>query len=416
MEKRNILLITVDSLRRDSIRNMPTLNSFAKDHSHFTRAYTNGPSTPFSFPSLFNRNYDPIEDPIKIREPTLTEDLNNHGYETLGLVASNPYISALSGYQRGFETFEDFITSEGREVRREMWNVFQRFPNVFQNLRDVYRWYFKEDITSSLSGKVISQKSKEWLSEFKSKKRPFFFWIHFMDTHYPYTPPLEQTDFSISRITSLNNFRKKRNIEDTEDSKKRIEELKELYADASRWLDEQMLILFNFLKAIDLWGRTDIVVTSDHGEGFGEHGFLGHPSQLYEEVVNIPLIAKIKEVSGGQERIVEMRDIPATFSLTPTRFGRSLKERKDEDRTVPLRARHAGGRSCMKKGMNLISRPESLKYGIYGFVTEQYKFIYDEEGQKIELYDITEDPDETSDISSEKEDLVEYFKFKLSRD
>ena len=416
MEKSNLLLITVDSLRWDALSDMANLRDLASKYAHFTRAYTNGPSTPFSFPSLFNVNYDPINDPIKIRPPTLTEELKDEGYQTFGLVASNPYISAISGYQRGFDTFEDFITSEGREVRGKMWNLFQKFPDWFQNLRDVYKWYFKTDVTSSLSGKVIVEKSKKWLSEIEKRDRPFFFWIHFMDTHYPYTPPLKYTDLSLSDITSLNNFRKKRYLDNTERSKQKVIELKELYKDAAGWLDLQLEKMFGNLKTLELWDDTDIVITSDHGEGFGEHSFLGHPSQLYEEVVKVPLIAKIEGMSRKENKMMELRDIPATYCSSSQRGGRDLRKPVNEERMIPLRARHAGNRSCMKKGMNLISKPESLKYGIYGSVTERYKFIFDEEEEQTELYDLKRDPEEVDDISSENEDIVKDFKLKLSLD
>ncbi|MFW6304950.1 MAG: sulfatase [Candidatus Saliniplasma sp.] len=414
MNNRNVLLITVDSLRWDAISDMPNIHAFAENNSYFTRAYTNGPSTPFSFPSLFNVNYDPIKDPIKIRSPTLTEELKNEGYETFGLVASNPYISALSGYQKGFDTFEDFITSEGREVRGMLWNLFQKFPNLFQNLRDVYKWYFNTDVTSSLSGKVTVDKSRSWLSDIKKSDRPFFFWVHFMDTHYPYTPPLKHTDFSLWDITSLNNFRKKRDLENTERSRRKLTQLKELYKDAAGWLDEQMKGLFDILKTLELWDDTDILITSDHGEGFGEHSFLGHPSQLYQEVVKIPLVAKIDGISGKENKMVELRDIPATYCSSSRRGGRDLRKTVNEKREIPLRARHAGNRSCMKKGMNLIDRPESLKYGIYGMVTERYKFIYDEEGSEMELYDLKRDPGEKTNISIKEKDIVQDFFNKLN--
>ena len=408
MEKRNILLITADSLRWDSISDMPHLENFADNNIRFHRAYTNGPSTPFSFPSLFNLNYDPIRDPISIREPTLTASLKGQGYRTLGLVASNPYISAISGYQQGFDIFEDFITSQGREVRSKMWTLFQKLPEAIQDLRDIYRCYFKKDITSAWSGKIITEMSKRWLSTLEDE--PFFFWVHFMDTHYPYTPPLSHTDLSIGEIISLNNFRKERTLEESKDSKNQVDDLKLLYSDACSWLDHQLSEMFENLKCMGIWDSTDIVVTSDHGEGFGEHGFLGHPSQLYEEVVKIPIIAKLEEISSDKRNMVEMRDIPSTFS----RMERGIDfYQEDNDRFIPFRARHAGNRSCMKEGMNLINRPESLDYGIYGCVTRRYKLIYDEEDEKIELYDLQKDPDEEMDISYDNPDIVKEFKKKL---
>ncbi len=412
MEARNIILITIDSLRWDTVQYMPTLTSLAEKYFHSSRAYSNGPSTPFSFPSLFNRNYDPLLDPIKIRTPTLTEDLKQSGYKTIGIVASNPYISALSGYQIGFDRFEDYISLGGRDAKFKLWKTFQRFPKIVRNLRELYRWYVKKDITSSSGGQLVVDSFVRQLPA--EDDEPFFFWVHFMDTHYPYTPPLDHTDFSLGDIIYLNNFRRERSGRWRDEKSDDIDRLERLYIDSSTWLDKQLSRLIRVLKERDLWNHTDIVITSDHGEAFGEHGFLGHPSHLYEENVRVPLILKMDDIVFRKEEMIELRDVPTTLSPFESYTGKNLKEEMEDSRFIPLRARHAGGRSCMKKGVNLISKPEILEYGIYGIVTERYKLIYDEEGEKVELYDLKEDPREKKDLSQEevriKEELLQIFK------
>ncbi len=400
-KRHNIVLITIDSLRWDTLPKMPQLWSLAKKNAYFTRAYTNGPSTPFSFPSIFSLKYDPMKERIRIRDPTLTGYLRGQGYRTAGIVASNPYISSLSGYQKGFDHFNDYISTSGREVKGELWRYLQRLPDSLQNFRDIYLWYFKQDVTSSMSGKVVTEDSMDLISKLKE---PFFIWIHYMDTHYPYTPPRDFSKYSISDIAALNNFRKKSEADDSKGTRRKIERLKVLYLESARWLDENISDLFEYLKQSNLWDNTDIIVTSDHGEGFGEHGFLGHPSQLYQEVVKIPMVIKKEGFYGRHDELVETRDIPS-FILSS---GHTIDKAKDE-RIIPLRARHAGGRSCTKKGINLISAPESLDYGIYGFVTENYKFIFDEEGDEVELYDLEKDPGEKNDLSTVVDEVVSKF-------
>ncbi len=397
----NIILITIDSLRWDTLPKMPELWSMAKENAYFTRAYTNGPSTPFSFPSIFSLNYDPMKERIRIREPTLAGYLRGKGYRTAGIVASNPYISSLSGYQNGFDHFNDHISTAGREVKGELWRYLQRLPDCVQNLRDIHRWYFKQDVTSSLSAEVVTEESIDLIS---TSRRPFFIWIHYMDTHYPYTPPREYSEYSISEIAELNNFRKKREADDSKETRMQVERLKVLYEDSARWLDEKLSDLFGYLEQSGLWENTDMVVTSDHGEGFGEHGFLGHPSQLYQEVVKIPLVVKKEGLFGKHDELVETRDIPSMLSYS----GCEIDKTGDKG-IIPLRARHAGGRSCMRKGINLISDPESLDYGIWGFATEKYKFIFDEERDEVELYDLETDPGEKKDISMVEDAVVSKF-------
>ncbi len=401
MESHNVILITIDSLRADALSKMSGLTSLEDEGFNFSTVYTNGPSTPFSFPSLFNTSYHPFHDEPKIKSPTIVERYRDEGYNTLAVVANNPYISSLSGYEKGFTHFEDYMSSLHGDGRSLPKRILDRSPKAIKNLKNVYKWYFKDDITSASGGTTAIEDAKNAIQG----SSPFFLWLHLMDTHYPYTPPLEATDLSPFKIVKLNEFRKRYRLTDPGD-RTQLTDLKKLYYDCVEWVDKLIMNFINFLKKEDLWRDTDLVITADHGEGFYEHGFLGHPAQLYQELVSVPLILKMAGMEHEvKENIGELRDIPKLL-------GSRLENdegypRLPKDKEIPMRASHAGDRSCMKGDVNLIGQPGKLEYDIFGLVSENYKLIYDGETGKLELYDLKKDPGERNDISKNNKEIIE---------
>ncbi|MFO7992439.1 MAG: sulfatase-like hydrolase/transferase [Thermoplasmata archaeon] len=403
METQNIVLITIDSLRADAVQHMPNLLTLGNGGGVF-QVYSNGPSTPFSFPSIFNINYHPFYDETKIRSPTIVENYRNIGYKTVGIVANNPYISNLSGYNKGFIHFEDYMSELRTNKRSTTSNIIQKLPNLFRDFKNIYKWYFKSDITSSNGSITAVEDSIDSING----QEPFFLWLHLMDTHYPYTPPLKETEFSPLDIVKLNHFRKIHRLKKSNDKNKLLQ-LKKLYADCVRWTDQVLNNFFMTLKEHDLWEKTDILVTADHGEGFYEHGFLGHPAQLYEELVRVPLVVKIQGMKNKKIKFTELRDVPKILDNEISSHNEEIKNNKIENKIIPLRARHAGDRSCMKGDINLIGNPDKLKYNIYGIVSGKYKIIYDDEDGKIELYNLIKDPKEKKDISKKRKKFIQKF-------
>lgn len=399
MDRQNVILITIDSFRADALSHMENLSSLEDESIFRSIIYTNGPSTPFSFPSLFNIDYHPFFDKPKITSPTIVEKFRGNGYQTLGVVANNPYISSLTGYDKGYSHFEDYMSSLDSSRRSTTSKILDRCPSSIQDLKNIYKWYFKKDITSARGGELAVNDAKDMIED----ERPFFLWLHLMDAHYPYTPPISQTEISPFQIAKLNNFRKKYRLTNPGKEDQLID-LKELYYDCVRYVDKQIMSLIGFLKENEMWKETDLIITADHGEGFYEHGFLGHPAQLYEELVRVPLIVKMDGLEQNRkENIRELRDIPVLLNSTIEDQEGNLEE---ENRTIPLKASHAGDRSCMKGDINLIGDPGKLNYDIFGLVTDRYKLIYDEETSQIELYDLIKDPEERKDISKRKRKTV----------
>ncbi len=123
IERNSIVLITVDCLRADHVGFMgyprpttPFLDSLAQESFVVPNAIVAGAPTYYSLPSILASRY-PLalgRDVLGIgpNEPTLASTLKQAGYSTACFSAANPYISARFGYDRGFETFRDFLADE----------------------------------------------------------------------------------------------------------------------------------------------------------------------------------------------------------------------------------------------------------------------------------------------------------------
>jgi arylsulfatase len=124
-DRRNIVLITVDSLRADHCGFMgydqdttPYLDTLADESVVFDRAIAPAPFTKQSMPAIFTGQYhtptrDDYEDHVRKRD-TIAERLSRRGYSTAGF-SPNPFASRNFGYDDGFDLFEDFFGNDSRE-------------------------------------------------------------------------------------------------------------------------------------------------------------------------------------------------------------------------------------------------------------------------------------------------------------
>jgi arylsulfatase A-like enzyme len=197
---------------------------------------------------------------------TLAERVNALGYATAG-VSPNSWISESFGYTQGFDQFY-FIDREPANKITE-------------------------------SGREIIE---EW--ERKKLKEPFFLYLHFLDPHDPYSPPGEYaTKFSGSLSQSLFSY--------PPEMQKKIN----LYDGEISFLDHELGKFFEYLKAKKLYEDLVIVVVSDHGEQFMEHGDERHGYKLFNEEVHIPLLFKTgRAIDKGRT----INETVSTVDIFPT--------------------------------------------------------------------------------------------------
>lgn len=274
----NVILIVVDTLREDALgiagRNdgcSPEIDRFFKDSFQVTDFRSNSSWTAPSFASLFT-GFEPhihgvVEGDIgfKPRHTTLAESFRNNGYDTFGLFC-NPVLIGSCGYERGYDLY---------------------FNNILH--RDA------SDTQSSAVGLIPTLESSS----------RFFLTLQFMDCHTPYTParrldnritasPLPQT-FPIPAIQRT----------DVDPSQvmpyEKLLAHRAMYQQSLRDADAAIGAFLRELQSRNLLDQTIVILTSDHGEEFKEHGSLDHCATVYEEVVRIPLLIKSRTT---QSRII----------------------------------------------------------------------------------------------------------------
>jgi len=389
----NVLLVTVDSLRADHVlgaaADTPVLDDLAAGGLSYQRAFAQGPFTTFSMPSLFTSRYPSGLNYLEFsestvgsyidEEPTLQSVLQKAGYQTAGF-HSNPLLSNLFGFDRGFDTFDARLPFSNTDM----------LPGRAKILADkVFRTVRKHPY---LPARKLNERAIEWLDG-RDPDQPFFLWVHYMDVHGPY--------IAKSGNHYLNKYRGERlwrkavtsPEEITDDERDR---LCELYREEVAYTDSQLGNLLDALRNRDLWNDTMVAVTSDHGEAFGEHGAFSHPHQLYDELTHVPLIVRTPNgPTGTVDATVELLD------LAPT-----LVERATGD--VPNA--FAGNRlpapdQSINEEDRAISEADVTPNYTGSVRTSEYRYIRDDGANREELYDVTEDPDQERNVADDRPDV-----------
>lgn len=396
----NIILITVDALRADHLSyfgypklTTPNIDNLCEKSVLFIQAISQNSHTPQSFPSIFASVY-PLTigtEPLQgsgIRLPTglstVTEKLHKTGYITAAF-HSNPYLSRAFNYHKGFEIFDDDLYFGSSKLSLLIKRAFTRLkPHPY------------------LSANEINRKALSFVEEVKDKSVFFFLWLHYMDIHGPYQPSSLYTDLSkhLSYRDMKRLWQKATNYPEmvTEEEK---EMLIDLYDGEIKYLDSQIKHFMLALKDLGVLENTLLIITSDHGEEFGEHGKFNHPRDLYDELIHVPLIfyspsilPKAKEIS----QVVGLIDLaPTILELIGIKEdsssfqGRSIVpliiEGTQERRII---ISEASGENKQRDIVKFAARSNNFKY----IVTMKGQNL-----KKEELYDLTNDPKETLNLA-----------------
>ncbi|XVH33711.1 sulfatase (plasmid) [Haloferacaceae archaeon DSL9] len=326
----NVILITVDSLRADAIgaydpkRRTPVLDSLAERGTVFERAFATGNWTPFSFPSILaSRPVFADTNRIGIAEsPSLASVLSGAGISTAGFNASNGFLTAHWGYDKGFDVFEPFVADVGSNLYSrylathptvEAWlqlaispvrRIRSRICQDFQDrpFLDASRMFDVERAATS----VIEEASE-----------PFFVWIHYMDTHTPYVPApryIREVSANLLGTHRMLHAHTRTGLGwDVDD--RTLENLRTLYRAATRQVDASIGRLLEALSASGADDDTAVILAGDHGEEFQEHGHLAHYPKLYDELIRVPLIVDVPGASARRiDGQVSLDAIPATVA------------------------------------------------------------------------------------------------------
>ncbi|MDB4967545.1 MAG: sulfatase [Myxococcales bacterium] len=256
----NVVVITVDALRADHVGaygykrpTTPRLDAVAADATLFTDAWAHAPSTRYSVPAILSGRYPSTIatalthwPPAVLPENRLfAEILKDRGYRTAAFL-SYYYFERGWGLDQGFDEYDYHLQTlhSGAGVA----------PSK----------------TSGSSARQLADEVVDWIGRHRSEK--FFLWTHFYDTHFDFErhPDMPASNFGASEV--------------------------DLYDGEIRFSDFHIGRVIDALRSAGLWDKTILVITSDHGDGFGEHGIppdKRHGYHLYANETKVPLIVRV---------------------------------------------------------------------------------------------------------------------------
>lgn len=403
----NVLLITLDTVRAASQSlygysrsTTPQLARFAKSGALFQKAYGTASWTLPSHGSIFTGYYphEQIGDwlvPFDSPYPTLAEVLRQRGYDTAGFVANTIYCSKESGFGRGFAHFEDYKISPGQVMKSSSLGFYMTDnPGLRQQIG--YYEYLGRKSAAELNAEFL-----RWLSS--RGERPFFAFLNYWDAHEPYLPPAPfDRQFG---PTSREMFSIDRGARVAELSRRDLEAEINAYDGTIAYLDSQLGRLLDELQARGLLENTCVIITSDHGEEFGEHGLFRHGHSLYIASLHVPLLILFPPRVPANVTVphpVSLRDLPATiFDLIggeKNPFPGSSMARFWDARRVQT---GFGGELILAEISAEDGKPNwvpTSRGKIKSLVADRYQYILNGD-EREELFDLVDDPFELNNFA-----------------
>lgn len=288
----NVLVIVVDTLRADHLSTYgygrptsPNLSRIADQGVLFENAMAPSSWTLPSHASMLTGRY-PHEHgacymgvSLLPQYPVLGEAFQRLGYRTAGFSASTYFFSRRTGLGRGFIHFEDDYESPA-----------SAFPQAYYGERveqALYHLNIAKDRIGRRNARQINQHALRWIES--NHGHPFFIFLNYYDVHDPYLPP-EPYLHRFTRVAhpaapiplawdwfaSLTPQQRQAEMD--------------AYDGAIQYVDTELGQFFQQLHQRGLDKNTLVVITSDHGEEFNEHGFMDHLNALYRELIHVPLI------------------------------------------------------------------------------------------------------------------------------
>lgn len=409
----NVVLLVLDSVRADHLScygygrpTTPHIDRVAEGGIRYERAYTASCWTLPSHASLFTGLY-PSRHRTDFDTKALTEGietwasfLSREGYATASF-SCNAFVSRHTDLARGFDVAADvegLVGGGPSFLGRALRAAHRTARRTFQKDRGARRAW---------------RQARRWLSE--TGDRPFFLFMNFMDCHLPYRLESDQLlhfveparRAEVARIP-MDPFGAMagRHVYEPQD----IEDLKAMYDGALRYLDGMVGALDAHLAALGRREDTLLIITSDHGESFGEHGLFDHQYGLYEPLVRVPLVVRGPDLDSGltEEGLAQLVDL---FPSVARRLGREgpVGDPSASDTLFSGPDRDFAASEYLVPNVAAIQRrfpgtdTSRFESAIRSIRDERYKCILRRDG-RTELYDLETDPDELHNLYEREPD------------
>ncbi len=382
-EKPSVVMVIIDTLPAGHVgcygyerSTTPRLDDFAKDGVRFERAIASAPWTLPSIAGLFTGAYpsrhkagthldpptmaDRRMTPMRPDMVTLAELFQERGYKTVGFF-QNPFVHPGFGLDKGFDLY-DYQGGDELNIR---------------------------------PAPLVTAAANKWIDE--NGGDPFFMVVHYFDPHLAYNPPLMTAlpyineykgELKIPFDPEMEDLRSGKTVLSPEDK----EYVKGLFDGEIVAVDKELGVFLKRLKEKGIYDKSLIIVTSDHGEEFWEHGGFEHGHSLHREVLEVPLVIKYPGQSHAGAEVKEYVSLLDVFPTVAEFMGWTTPFTIDGVSLYPR-----GG--ALKVPPHVIVS-ENLHYGPQrqAFYAENFKLIINVESGKIEVYDLSADPGETNNV------------------
>jgi len=392
----NLILVMVDTLRADHLscygsQHVPTPNlcELAGDDGSifdgFAHASWTKPSSASLLTSLLPTSHGAMSKPAALSEDIIfvSEVLQDHGYTTGGIV-SNINLAPSFGFDQGYDEYHylapDYIAgADESSSKLILYQIGRRVVFKFKGGIRVNDFYQPAERVNEVAFDFLE----------RHQHARFFLLLHYMDPHDPYMErPL--TGKGIARASNQH--------PDAAAAK----QMHELYVGEIGYLDEQFGRLLQKLRELGIYDDTVIVLVSDHGEEFQDHGGWWHGLTLYEEQMRVPMLVKWKKGERGAPRDGR-GPVRGLIDIAPTLIAQSGAQIPDAMQGINLSV----SPDARPKPNRMVFAEEDHEGNVLRAIrSETWKYIEANPGNPRgvparELFKIVDDPNETSNVIDE---------------
>ena len=312
---RNVMLVVIDTLRADHLSlygysrpTTPNLARIAAQGIRFDNAISASSWTLPSHASILTGLYphDHHTDGelnLSPEYPTLAEVLRNQGFRTAAFSGNAGTFSRDRGFGRGFIHFEDSFESLGSSFGQTFygWKLEARLCELG----------LMRDLLGRPTAADVDSHALRWIDQ---DQRPFFVVVNYYDVHDPYVPPEGYDHLYTTAKRAGGHFTEHWQYYENLTAQQRQAAL-DAYDGAINYVDAQLGRLMRELDKRNLTQNTLVIITSDHGEGFDEHGLMNHGNSLYRELIHVPLVLF---APGLLPKGIGVAEPVSTTALAPT--------------------------------------------------------------------------------------------------
>lgn len=435
----NVILIVIDTLRSDQLScyadtapPTPHIDQLAADGALFENAYSAAPWTAPSLVSIMTGVYPSTHGVLAYPSPavmdddrvTLAEALKARGYATAAFTEGG-FAKPSFGLGQGFDHYP---TYEGDN------------ETYFGNLLSGSR--LDENVARALS----------WLTQNASE--PFFLFFHTYAPHYPYNPPphllerpvdlppdaadqvrsiceranagaaisdldtalvvrnlLRVGEFQLAIPHSLRCMQLVRRAVErpSKTVREAIDDLRVLYRASVRNADQAVGQILAKLDELGIDDRTVVLLTSDHGEGLGDHGHMQHGTNLHRELLRVPLLLRTPDRQFAGRRVAQLvRTIDIAPTLIEVMDASPLVGCEGRSLLPLLAASPVPERTALSEAISIANRERNMR----ALRTSEWALIHDRGGIEA-LYRTQTDPLEQTNVAALHPDVRERLRGQL---